>query len=173
MLGGLLLVSVAPVLGQEPKSPPRQTTATFGDWILRCVSLPGEASMRSCEIYQQVQAVNGGQASVLMTFAIGAPGAGEPLQITAAIPVNVGFSGKVMLSGDAIPPTELRFVRCGMGACFAASPFSEALWRTLSSKAGSAARVEYTNAAEAPVVVPISMKGIGDALEALSTNLKK
>jgi invasion protein IalB len=165
----------APAAERWPAAPaaptgqlPSQTTATFGDWVHRCVRVGNDASARSCEIVQQVQASQGGQVAAVMNLAIGYAAPQQPLMITAVLPVNVSFSAPATLVADGMPPTELRFVRCAGNACFATASAPDQLLRRLREKAdGGAVRVEYRNASDAVVPVPLSLKGFGLAIDAL------
>lgn len=146
---------------------PSQTTATFGDWIHRCVRVGNEASARSCEIVQQVQASQGGQVATVLNLAIGYAAPQQPLMITAVLPVNVSFAAPATLVAEGMPPTELRFVRCAGNACFATASAPDQLLRRLREKADAAVRIEYRNASDAVVPVPLSLNGFGQAVDAL------
>jgi len=113
---------------------PSQTSATYGDWVHRCVRVGADLAQQACEIFQQVQANQGGQAVTVMTLAVGRPGPQATILITAALPVNLSFSAPVALAMEG---------------------------------AAKGARVEFRNAAEAPVAIPVSLNGFAQALDAL------
>ena len=157
----------APAAGSAPGGLPSQTTATYGDWVHRCVRVGNEAGQQSCEIVQQVQANQGGQVVPMLTLALGRPAAQAPLQITALLPVNVSFSAPAALAFEGAPATELRYMRCVGNSCFASVAASDALLTKLRDAATKGARVEFRSAAEAPVAVPFSLNGLAQALDAL------
>lgn len=150
-----------------PAAAPSQTTATYGAWIHRCVRLTGDSGGQSCEIVQQVQAAQGGQVAALATLAIGRAAPQQPLMITAVLPVNVSFSAPASFGAEGGPVAELRYVRCVAAACFAAAPAPDALLARLRDAGESGARVQYANAGEAAVAVPVSLNGFAQALDAL------
>lgn len=147
---------------------PTQTTATFGDWVHRCVRGAGDATAASCEVFQQVQASQGGQVTTLMNLAIGYAAPRQPLVVTAVLPANVSFSAPATMVAEGMPATELRFARCAGSACFATAQAPEQLLRRLREKPDTPVRIEYRNAADAAVAVPLSLKGFGQAMDALA-----
>lgn len=136
--------------------------------IHRCVRGVGDASAASCEVSQQVQASQGGQVTTLMNLAIGYPAPKQPLVVTAVLPANVSFAAPAAILAEGMPATELRFARCAGNACFATAQAPEQLLRRLREKPDTAVRVEYRNAADAVVAVPLSLKGFGQAMDALA-----
>jgi invasion protein IalB len=158
-----------PPASPPPAVLPSQTTATYGDWIHRCVRLAADQPQQTCEILLQVQAAQGGQVATLMNLAIGRAAPQQPLILTVQLPVNVSFSAQPSLVVEGAPPAELRFARCAAGACFATAAATDAVLGRLRDKAEAGARVEFRNAAEAPVTIPVSLNGFAQALDALQT----
>jgi invasion protein IalB len=150
-----------------PAGLPSQTTATYGDWVHRCVRQAADQTQQNCEILLQVQASQGGQVVTLMTLAVGRTAPQQPLLMTALLPVNVSFAAQPSLAVDGAPPVELRFARCAGNACFATAVVTDAIAARLRDKAEAAARFEYRSAAEAPVAIPVSLNGFAQALDAL------
>lgn len=157
----------APASAQASSTFPSQTAATYGDWVHRCVRVGADAAQQSCEIVQQVQANQGGQVVPVLTLAVGRPGPQAPLQISALLPVNISFSAPPALAVEGAAASELRFVRCVGSSCFASVVVSDALLAKLRDVATKGPRIEFRNAAEAPVAVPFSLNGFGQALDAL------
>jgi invasion protein IalB len=181
-----LLVSTGPGLGQAPAprpgsaatpaapapqpipSEPSVTTASFGDWTLRCqrVDDNGKTS-RICEVAQMMQAQ--GQQTPIAQVALGRMAAGEPLRITAVMPVSVSFPSSVQITlGDKdAKPLDLAWKRCIPAGCFAeAVPGDDVLrqWR----KASEAGRIVFKDAAGRDLALPLSARGLEPALEALA-----
>ena len=175
-MGALTLVAVsASALAQtKPNAPPpapvsaepKTTTATYGDWTVRCETRPGEKAKRLCEVVQTLQ-VQGQQAPVAQV-AFGRPeGAGE-LHLIAALPVNVTFPSSVRVGTDDKDqhPLDLQWRRCLPGGCFADAPANEEAlgrWRT----APAPGRLQFKDAAGREVVLPLSFRGLAQALDGL------
>ncbi|GJE70803.1 invasion associated locus B family protein [Methylorubrum podarium] len=146
---------------------PGLTTASFGDWLLRC-QRTGEAEKaeRVCEVAQSLQVQ--GQPAPIAQIAVGRIGP-APLRVTAALPVTVSFPSAVkVLAGEKDAPSlELAWRRCQQGGCLADAALSEDVlkrWR------GSAepGRILFKDAAGREIALPLSMRGLGPALDALA-----
>jgi len=148
------------------------TTATFGDWQLRCrKGQPADglrpATPRTCEIVQSV--IIQGQSAPFAQLAFGRPTPDIPLQFTAVLPVNFSFPStvKFSLTADDGKPVELLWTRCMPGGCFATITTSKDLlerWR----EHDAAARFTFKSSNGQDVTMPFSLKGVGRALDALA-----
>jgi invasion protein IalB len=172
--------AVAQTPSPKPEVPadPAVTTATYGTWVLRCVrvaaaagetgSKAGRLGTRSCEVVQTVQVQ--GQQQPVAQLAIGRLPGEETLIMTAVLPVNVSLPGAVRVVADAKAPAEaagvaLAWKRCAGGSCIAdAQPDDEALDAL---RSGSAGQVRFTDAAGRTVAIPLSWRGLDQALSAL------
>lgn len=169
----LLLFATGPVWPQAKAAPPSvgpqpvATTATYGDWTLRCEANPGgDTAQNFCEVVQTIQLA--GKQAPAAQVAFGRPDHGPALHVIAALPVNVAFPSTARVAvGDADPrPVDLEWKRCLPGACFAdATATDEALgrWRAASAPG----RLRYTDAANREVVLPVSFRGLAQALDAM------
>jgi invasion protein IalB len=146
---------------------PSQTSATYADWVHRCVRAGADMAQQNCEIIQQVQANQGGQIVSTLTLAVGRPTPESPLQITALLPVNVNFSAPASLTVEGGVATEMRWVACAGTSCIVSTVASDALIAKLRDAATKNPRIEFRNAGEVPVAVPFSLNGFGPALDAL------
>ncbi|TNC04653.1 invasion protein [Methylobacterium terricola] len=168
----------APAVAQSPKSKPAAeaaptvpaepglTTATYGDWILRCQRLSGEAPSRVCEVSQTIQAQ--GQAAPVAQIAIGRLPGQDGLRMTVLLPANVSFPSSVRVAEgkDAKNGLDLAWRRCIPGACVADGAAADAVlsgWR----KAEEAGRIAFKDADGREVAVSLSLRGLGPALDAL------
>ena len=101
--------STTPPVGPEPQN----TSATYGDWILRC-SRTGEAdkAVRVCEVMLPFQLQ--GQQGPFAQLAIGRVNPKDPLHITFIMSPNVAFPSDVKLMTDEkdAQPLELTWKRC-------------------------------------------------------------
>ncbi|GLS46275.1 invasion associated locus B family protein [Methylobacterium brachythecii] len=150
---------------------PGATTASFGDWVLRCQrGGTAEKPVRVCEVGQTMQVQ--GQNQPIAQIAIGRTGATEPLQVTVVLPANVAFPSTVRLLAEEKDNNgvELPWRRCLPGACIAdAAAKDEALkrWRAASEPG----RITFKNAAGQEVAIPLSWRGLPQALDALGREL--
>ncbi|KRD96354.1 invasion protein [Bosea sp. Root381] len=158
--------AATPAAVQVPAEP-SVTTASFGDWTLRCQRLDSAKAPRVCEVALVLQAQ--GQQTPIAQIAIGRMAAADPLRITAVMPVSVTFPSSVQIAiGDKDPkPLDLPWRRCIASGCFAdAQPGEDMLkqWR----KAGDAGRIVFRDAAGRDLTLPLSTRGLDPALDALA-----
>jgi len=152
-----------------PISPePSSTTASFGDWTLRCQRIADAGkTMRICEVAQVLQAR--GQQAPIAQIALGRLANGEPVRVTAVMPVSVTFPSSVQITmgeKDA-KPLELPWRRCLPTGCFAeTAPGDDVLkqWR----KASEPGRILFRDAAGRDLALPLSARGLDQALDALA-----
>ena len=186
-LGALLIISTGPAFAQAtPAKPPAaqpastapaaspvptepsSTTASFGDWTLRCqrITDAGKA-MRVCEVAQVLQAQ--GQQAPIAQIALGRIANGEPVRITAVMPVSVTFpsSVQIVMGEKDAKSVELPWRRCLPTGCFAEiAPGDDVLkqWR----KATEQGRILFKDAAGRDLALPLSSRGLDQALDALA-----
>lgn len=144
---------------------PTRTTATYEDWTVRCETAQGTAH-KSCEVFQAQQPP--GQTSPVSQVAIGRAAKADPLKLVVQIPVNVWLAGGPrILWDDKQPPLALAFKRCMPAGCFADAEVSDDLLRRLRGRT-EPGRLEYKDALQRDVAVPISFKGFAQAMDALA-----
>jgi invasion protein IalB len=167
----------APATGAQPAPPtpvsplPQATTASFGDWVVRCRRIdqaPGSAT--ACEVAQTLQVQGRGP---IAEIAFGHPPgkdstSKERMRVVVLLPNNVTFSGPVLMSVDEKDkPVELIFRRCLPSGCFAdADPSDDALVRWRAQEGGG--RLAFKDGANRDIVLPFSFRGLGQALDAMS-----
>lgn len=152
-----------------PISPePSSTTASFGDWTLRCQRIADAGkTVRICEVAQVLQAQ--GQQAPIAQIALGRLANGEPVRVTAVMPVSISFPSSVQIAmgeKDA-KPVELPWRRCLPTGCFAeTAPGDDVLkqWR----KASEPGRILFRDAAGRDLALPLSARGLDQALDALA-----
>lgn len=172
---GIALAQAAGPKAANPTPPaapvsaePSNTTASFGDWTLRCQRVAdGAKAVRVCEVAQVLQTQ--GQAAPVAQVAMGRLSAGEPLRVTAVMPLSVSFPSSVQIAmGDKEPkPVDLSWRRCLPSGCFAdVAPSDDVLkqWR----KASEPGRILFKDAAGRELALPLSGRGLDQALEALA-----
>ncbi len=151
-----------------PSNEPESTTATFSDWTLRCQRVvSASTTLRICEVSH---AVAGQQAqTTLLQIAFARLTPTEPLKLTLVAPVNVTFPSKpaVRIGERDGQPVEMEWRRCIPGGCIADREVRDdmlARWRAHTG-AGS---ITLKDAAGRDVAVPISFRGLAQALDALA-----
>ncbi|ACA20072.1 invasion associated locus B family protein [Methylobacterium sp. 4-46] len=150
---------------------PGLTTATFADWVLRCQRLvDGEKTTRLCEVAQAVQIQ--GQAAPVAQVAIGRVPGEDGLHVTAVLPVNASFASGVRLAGEDKDgkdggALDMAWRRCLPGACAAEGPAKDDVLKRWRGPI-EASRLTFKDAAGREVAVPISLRGLSQALDALA-----
>lgn len=105
-----LVGSAAPAWAQDAAAvQPAQTTATYQDWLMRCVAQPDQP--RTCEVVQKLQIEGQG---VIATIAVGRANADSPLLIVIQLPQGVWLPADVSLKvAETAEPLSLEYKRCG------------------------------------------------------------
>ncbi|WP_376090082.1 invasion associated locus B family protein [Roseomonas sp. CCTCC AB2023176] len=146
---------------------PERTTASFGDWILRCERPAGGQAL--CEAAQIVSANN----QAVAQFAFARPGRGEPLRLTVLVPHNVGFGAAPRLAapdGTSVPPVELAWRRCLPVGCLADAPAGDAVARLRTRT--EQMRLTFQDGAGREIALPFSPRGLSAALDALESGAR-
>ena len=163
----------APILPTDATRPtpvgaePEATTASYGDWLLRCqrITTVG-APQQVCDVTQTVQAQ--GQQNPLLQLSFGQPVAKEPMKLTIYAPVNVSFPSVARLAIDDkdMQPAELIWRRCQPGGCVADLEIKEELLKRWRAQFGGGV-VKIVDATGREIAIPFSFRGLAQALDAL------
>lgn len=146
---------------------PTRTTSTYEDWTLRCET-PQGSTQKSCEVFQAQQPQ--GQTSPVSQVAIGRTFKTDPLKIVVQVPVNVWLgTGPRLFWDDRQPAIALTFRRCVPGGCFADAELSNEIPRKIRGRPDPG-RIEYKDALQRNVEVPVTFIGFKRALDALLGN---
>lgn len=188
LLTGVLLAAV-PVTAQQPAPPrpaprpapaprtpppqaqpappvqgPQRTSATYGDWIVRC-EIPEGQTQKTCDMEQLAQMQ--GQTNPISRIAIPLPIKGQEAKLIVQLPVNVSLAGGVKIEVD---PKDrgltIPFTRCVPAGCLAEAALKEEEIRRFRAET-QPGKMLYKNAGEQPVTIPLSFKGFGQAFDAL------
>jgi invasion protein IalB len=151
---------------QPPSTRPEFTTAGFGDWVLRCTQPEGRA--KNCEVVQSINA----QGQVVAQFALGRTEAGQPIRLTLAVPPNVTLDTAPRLipnatANDARGAVDLGWRRCFPTVCLADMAPSEALLQQF-RRQNEAAQMRFVSGDGRENALPLSLRGIAAALDALA-----
>jgi len=147
-------------------SRPDRTTASFGDWVMRCETV-GSPAKRVCEA-AQVMTMQG-QTNPVAQVAIGAAEPKGAKQITLVIPSNVALTLKpqIALAKPGAAPLDLIWQRCTPGGCFASVAVADAALGAMGAEA-EPGRITFKDAADRDVALPLSFRGLAQALDALA-----
>jgi invasion protein IalB len=147
---------------------PQRTTASYDDWILQCDKKAGPPPENVCEIAQVVQAQLQGKNVPFSLIAIPRPVNPKLIKMMVQLPVNVSLRGNVILRTDkADPGIATPFARCVVSGCVAEFDLKEDAVKKLRS-AAAVGSIAFKNSNEQDVVVPLSLKGLAPALDALA-----
>ena len=153
---------ISALAGSAVAAAPQSTTATYGDWTLRCVM---HNKTNVCEMAQSMQIK--GQSRPITQIAIGRQAKTDPLKIVFEVPINVWLPDGVKLTTDDKKVSiSASFTRCLPVGCFADVEIGKAQIKALSAlkKAG---KLQFKDAGKQPIAIPVSFKGFGDAYDAM------
>jgi invasion protein IalB len=174
LFAAILFPVVASAAEQKPTEPPissepRVTTASYGDWLLRCQRVgETEKAVRICEVVLTIQ---GGaqQQAPIAELAFGRLSKADPYRITAHLPTNIALPSVVKFSFGEKDPRQQDLVwrSCAPVGCFADGALSEMQWRALHglTEPGS---LEFTDSVGRSVKLPVSFRGLPQAMDALA-----
>ena len=175
LLGAMFLTTVASAQAADAPAPapvsaePQNTSATYGDWILRCThSGEGAAAQRICEIVQPFQLQ--GQQGIFAQLAIGRTGPKDPLRVTVQLPATITFPSTVKLQTDEkdTQPIELSWKKCLPGAgCFADAEFKDDSAKKWKGQTANG-RLTFKDGMGRDLVIPFSFRGLPQALDGLA-----
>ena len=145
---------------------PERTTATYGDWVVQCVTNSSPPSDSVCDMAQVTQLQ--GKNLPFSRVAVGRPEKGQPVKLVVQVPVNVSFATQVHIqTGDTDPGVIAPFANCTPNGCFAEFDLREDLLKKL-REASSTGKLSFADAGGHDVTVPISFNGFAQAFDALA-----
>ncbi len=148
-----------------PATTPDRTTATFGDWVLRCEPRAEAPPTRQCELNQTLQDQRG---QMLAQFAIGRAQPGAVLRFIALLPVNVTAGAPFrLLPQEGQPGIDVTLRACTQRGCMADAELDQAALARLRDREGPA-RLEIRDATGQVAGFPVSLRGLPAALGALA-----
>ncbi|MGB7252351.1 MAG: invasion associated locus B family protein, partial [Xanthobacteraceae bacterium] len=115
---------------QASSDVPERTTATYGDWVVQCVTNSSPPSDSVCDMAQVTQLQ--GKNLPFSRVAVGRPEKGQPVKLVVQVPVNVSFATQVHIqTGDTDPGVIAPFANCTPNGCFAEFDLREDLLKKL------------------------------------------
>jgi invasion protein IalB len=151
----------------ESSSAPQKAVVSYGDWGLQCEQAGAPSKgRRNCEVFQNVMLQN--QSQPFAQIAFGTPGQAAGLHMTVVVPINISFAGAVRVALDEKDPQPmvLDWTRCLPAGCFASAVVKDDTlrkWRATSALG----RVSFASSSEQQIVMPVSFRGLAQALDAL------
>jgi invasion protein IalB len=123
-------------------------------------------NQKLCEMAQSTQLQ--GQPNPVTQIAIGRANKSEPIKIIFQVPINVWLPSGVKLAyTEKEAPLAAAFKRCVPAACLADSEIKDDLVRKLRA-ATENGKLEFKDAAQRDVAVPVSFKGFAQAFDAMT-----
>lgn len=157
----------APAGTPPERTTPERTTATYGDWTTRCEAQAtgGGALAKACEASHAVIDARG---QTVAQIVIGRAQTGGALLAVVQVPVNatVAEPARLRLDAASAPLVILPFRACAPRGCFAQAVLAPQELGRLRQRA-EPVQIEYRDAAATAVLLPIPLRGLGPALDAL------
>jgi len=144
---------------------PALTTATYGDWVLRCVRTGDSGTgPQTCEVVQSIILPN--QQAPIAQVAIGSVDKTSGLRLTIVVPVAVSLGKGPTITGTGSSVLfDLSWRRCLPSGCYADIALTPEAVKMLHARTEPAALV-FRDSAENDVNLPFSMRGFSQALDA-------
>jgi invasion protein IalB len=168
-------LAVAPagvaVAQQAPANPlqgsaPNQTAATYEDWIVRCETKPGPPVLKVCEMVQFTQLK--GQQGVLTQIVLGKPVRGQPIKLVIQVPTSSWLpTGVKLLASEKDSGVHAEFKWCVPNGCIAQVDIKDDAVRRFRTTT-EAGKLQFKDAAQRDISLPVSFKGFGTAYDALA-----
>jgi invasion protein IalB len=113
-----------------------------------------------------------GRSAPIAQIALGRATRGEPMRATVVLPVAVTLTTKpkILSEKDDKSPVELTWQRCVPGGCIASAVVADDIMARLGARA-EPGDIAFKDAAEHDVAVPLSFRGLTQALAALAKEL--
>lgn len=161
---------------------PTSTTATYGNWTVRCATSQPPAGdsqppVRVCEMTTRLTLKgNDGQTRPLLQVAIGQPPGADTVRIVLQLPLDVALRQPVTVSldqpGDTAQPVpqqpllQASYLSCSARGCLAEADIAAALIDTLKGAATMNVGFTSLNGAQR-IMVPVPLAGFAEAGAAL------
>lgn len=151
-----------------PVSPePQSTTATFGDWVLRCQrEAARDQPQRICEVAQTLEVKGQG---VVAQIALRRLTLKEPMRMAIVLPPNISLPSGVRISvtDKDENSVDLQWKRCLPGGCVAEGEVRDDLLRSWRTQTG-AGQIHYLLASAQLLGLSFSFRGLAVALDTLT-----
>ena len=173
----LLFPALARAADQTPAAPPpagqkmavaepQKTTATYGDWVLRCLNPSAGVVSSNGKVCEIAETIREGQRP-MAEIAIGRFNKTDPLRLTAHVAPNIALPSVVKFDYREAHGITLNWRRCAPVGCFADAFLTDEQAKIFHEQTEPGA-IQFFNAGGDPVKVPVSFKGLTQAMDALA-----
>lgn len=148
---------------------PERTTASFGDWVLRCEA-PAAPAKRICEVAQIIAPQ--GQTNPIAQVALGKLTASEPNRLTVMLTPNIAIPAKpqIAVAKSGGMTVELSWQSCTPAGCIAIASITDDTVRTFSAQ-NEFGRILFKDATGHDIALQLSFRGLAQALAALAKEI--
>jgi invasion protein IalB len=144
-------------------SEPESTTATYGEWTVRCRIQGDENSSKICEMVQILR--TGNPAQIVAQLAIGRPPGGDSLKLVVQLPIRVWLSQPVNLKISESVSIQGNYFQCQPSACLAEMDLDDAAVKSLEDS--ETLSLGFLGPDRGQISLDVSLRGFPDALSAL------
>jgi invasion protein IalB len=138
----------------------KKPTAGGPGWAVNCSSEAGQKGL-SCRMSQTVITKPSGRTLTNVAFLL-APEAKSP-EVLLQLPLGLFIPAGATYRIDQNAPQRLSIRACDRSGCYARAPVPPATMSSLTK--GKQLKIEFKNAAEKPVSIPLSLDGFATAYE--------
>lgn len=149
---------------QATQAPQPYVKETFGDWQLRC--LPNPEGEEPCQLYQLLMDGEGNQVAEVSFFRL-PEGSRAALGANIVAPLETLLTQGLVIGVDEAEPRRFAFTFCNPGGCVARIGFSEEEVAQLKGGGVASMTLVPVGAADAPVILNMSLSGITAGIDAL------
>jgi len=148
-------------------SEPQNTSASYGDWTLRCSRGEAPQATRVCEIVLPYQIQ--GQQGPFAQLAIGRVSPKDPWKATVIMTPNIAFPSSIKLSLDDkdTQTIDLTWRYCVPNGCRADADLKEDDLKRWKAAAGPA-RMQFKDSTGREINAPTSLRGFAQAIDGLA-----
>ena len=135
---------------------PSQTTATFGNWTVRCQPVSGTGT-KACEMLQAISTTSG----TIANLAIGRLPGNQDLRLVVQLPIGVSLSETVDIEVPGADVTRATFEACFPNLCVAQATLSDDALEAF--KASDALTIAFKDRTKKNVALKASLNGFSAA----------
>ena len=140
---------------------PQRTTAAYYDWTVSCVT--AAAGHKSCGLVQTLRS----QTSPAGQIGIGRSEGNGTMRLSVEVPANVWLpSGLKLVLSDRKTIVSATFKMCVAGRCIADADLTNEQIDKMRTQT-EVGSIEYANAAQSNVSLPVSFHGFAEAIDGL------
>ena len=162
MLAGVLVAWVVLGAGAARSAEPEQTTATYGEWTVRCVA---REALPPCDMLQV--AMEQGSGRTVLRLSLAHLGERDRIGVQAWVPLGVWVSAGVQIQADGqeVVLAGFGFTRCEGSGCFIEGVVEESSLAPF--KRGKEGGLVVLDSAGSPRGVRLGFSGFTAALETM------